>query len=65
MFEISNHRIIGNITTGFDEGHMSVIRDSENRVVGRISTRFDETRDNRGHVVSSNTADAGLLIRRK
>lgn len=60
-----NHRIIGNVTTGFDEGHGSVVRDNSGHVLGRTSTRFDETRDSSGRVVSVNTADPGLLINRK
>ena len=60
-----NHRIIGNVTTGFDNGHGSVVRDSDNRITGRTSTRFNETRDSSGRIVSSNSADAGLLINKK
>ena len=60
-----NHRIVGNVTSGFDENHGSVVRDNNGRILGRTSTRYDETRDSSGRVVSSNTADPGLLIRKK
>ncbi len=57
-----NHRVIGNVTTGFDNGHGSVVRDNSGHILGRTSTRYNETRDANGRIVSSNTADAGLLI---
>jgi hypothetical protein len=60
-----DHKIVGNVTTGFDNRHGSVVRDNSGHVLGRTSTRFNETRDANGHVVSSNTADPGLLIRKK
>lgn len=60
-----NHNIVGNVTTGFDNGHGSVVRDNNGHVLGRTSTRYNETRDNNGRIVSSNTPDAGLLIRKK
>ncbi len=60
-----DHNIIGNVTTGFDEGHVSIVRDNSGHVLGRVSNRFNETRDSSGHVVSSNAADSGLLIRKK
>ncbi len=60
-----NHRVIGNVTSGFDNGHVAVVRDNNGHVLGRTSTRYNETRDKSGRIVSSNTANAGLLIRRK
>ena len=60
-----NRQIVGNVTTGFDYGHGSVVRDGDNRMVGRTSTRFNETRDSNGHIVSSNRADAGLIIKKR
>ena len=58
-------KIVGNVTTGFDSGHGSVVRDNNGEVLGRTSTRFNETRDSSSRIVSSNTADPGLLINRK
>jgi hypothetical protein len=60
-----NHRVIGNVTEGFDNGHSSVVRDNNGHILGRTTTRYNETRDTSGRVVSSNTADPGLLIRKK
>jgi len=60
-----NHRILGNVTEGFDDGHGSVVRDNDGHILGRTSTRYNETRDSSGRVVSSNSADPGLLIRKK
>jgi hypothetical protein len=58
-----NHRILGNVTEGFDDDHGSVVRDNDGHILGRTSTRYNETRDSSGRVVSSNSADPGLLIR--
>lgn len=60
-----NHRVVGSVTSGFDNGHVSVVRDNDGHVVGRTNTRYNETRDNNGRIISSNTADPGLLIRKK
>ena len=60
-----NHNVIGNVTTGFDDDHGSVVRDNDGHVLGRTSTRFNETRDSSGRIVPNNTADPGLLIRNK
>jgi hypothetical protein len=57
-------QIIGSVTTGFDDGH-SVVRNKNGDIIGRASTRYNETRDSSGRLVSSNTADPGLLINRK
>ncbi len=57
-------QIIGSVTTGFDEGHGSVVRDNHGSILGRTSTRNDQTRDSSGRLVSSNTADPGLLIKK-
>ena len=57
-----NHRVTGTVTSGFDNGHGSVVRDNSGEVLGRTSTRYNQTRDRSGRIVSSNSADAGLLI---
>ena len=55
---------IGSITTGFDDSS-SVVRDNCGATLGRTSEKFTNTRDSSGRLVSSNTADPGLLIRKK
>lgn len=60
-----NHRLVGTVTSGFDDGNGSVVRDGDGHITGRTSDRFHETRDNSGRIVSSNTSDPGLLIPRK
>jgi YD repeat-containing protein len=41
------------------------VRDERNQITGRTNDRFGTTRDSRGKLVSINSSDAGLLIRRK
>ena len=55
---------IGSITTGFSDSS-SVVRDNSGNTLGRTSERFSNTRDSTGILVSSNTADSGLLFNRK
>jgi hypothetical protein len=57
-------KIIGSVTSGFPD-ESSVIRDEHGHVVGRTSERFHTTRDGHGNLVSTNTADPGLLINKK
>lgn len=57
-------RITGSVTTGYSDTS-AVVRDEENRIAGRTSDRFHTTRDSNGKLVSTNSADPGLLIRRK
>lgn len=57
-------RIIGSVTTGYSDTS-AVVRDEGNRITGRTSDRFRTTRDSRGNLVSINSSDPGLLIRRK
>ena len=59
-----NRRIIGSVTTGYSDTS-SVARDEENCITGRTSERFQTTRDEYGKLVSTNSADSGLLIRHK
>jgi hypothetical protein len=58
------NQIIASVTSGFDD-ESSVVRDEDGEIVGRTSERFDTTRGKNGGLVSNNTADPGLLIRRK
>ena len=57
-------RIIGSVTTGYSDTS-AVVRDEGNRIEGRTSGRFHTTRDSGGKLVSINSADSDLLIRRK
>jgi hypothetical protein len=56
--------IIGSVTTGFSDTS-AVIRDERSQITGRTSERFNTTRDGHGNLVSTNTADPGLVINRK
>jgi YD repeat-containing protein len=56
-----NRRIIGSVTTGFDDT-TAVVRDEYNQITGRTSERFHTTRDGHGNLVSTNSPDSGLLI---
>jgi YD repeat-containing protein len=59
-----NRKIIASVTTGFADTS-AVVRDEGHRISGRTNERFQTTRDAHGYLVSINSADAGLLIRRK
>ena len=59
-----NRKIIASATTGFTDSS-AVVRDEENRITGRTNERFHTTRDAHGSLVSVNSSDPGLLIRRK
>ncbi len=54
-------RIIGSVTSGFDDTS-AVIRDEKNQIAGRTSERFSTTRDSKGNLIATNSADPGLLI---
>jgi YD repeat-containing protein len=58
-----NNQAIGSITSGFTNGG-AVARDPAGKVVGRASETFHSTRDAQGRLVSTNTADANLLLRK-
>lgn len=57
-------QVLGTITSGYSDGSTTV-RDSGGRVLGHSNARFQTTRDAAGRLVSTNSADAGLLIRKK
>lgn len=59
-----NLRIIASVTTGFSDS-TAVVRDEGNRITGRTNERFHTTRDGHGSLVSINSSDPGLLIRRQ
>jgi hypothetical protein len=57
-------RIVASVTTGFADSS-SVVRDRNNRFLGRTNERFETTLDAQGKIISTNSADPGLLIGRK
>jgi YD repeat-containing protein len=59
-----NRRIIGSVTTGYSDSSKTV-RDDKNQIAGRTNERFGTTRDAHGRLVSINSADPGLLIRKE
>ena len=59
-----NRRIIASITSGFSD-ETEIVRDENNHIAGKVNHRFDNTRDAHGNLVSVDTADPGLLIKRK
>lgn len=59
-----NRRIIGSVTTGYSDTSKAV-RDDHNRIAGRTSDLFNTLRDAHGNLVSTNSPDPGLLIRKK
>jgi YD repeat-containing protein len=60
-----NRRIIGPVTTGFTGAFGTTVRDGSGQYLGRTSEHCGMTRDEHGNLVSINTADPGLLIKRK
>ena len=58
------NRIIGSVMSGFSD-ESTVVRDEHEHIVGRTSGLFHTTRDEHGKLVSTNSADPGLLINRK
>jgi hypothetical protein len=56
--------IIGSITSGYSDTS-SVVRDEHEQIAGRTNERFNTVRDTYGNLVSINSSDPGLLIRRK
>jgi hypothetical protein len=59
-----NRRTIGSITTGYSDSS-SIVRDQLNQITGRTNERFNTVRDAHGNLVSTNSADPGLVIGRK
>ena len=59
-----SRRIIGSVTTGYSDTS-SIVRDERNNINGRTNERFHTTRYAHGKLVSTNSADPGLLIGRK
>lgn len=59
-----NRRIIGSVTSGYSDSS-AVVRDENERIAGRTNEQFHTTRDAHGNLVSADSSDPGLLIRRK
>jgi hypothetical protein len=59
-----NRSIIGSVTTGYSDSS-SIVRDRRNQITGRTNERFKTVRDTHGKLVSTNSADPGLVLRRK
>ena len=58
------NRIIGSVTSGFAD-ESTVVKDEHEKIIGRTSEKFHTTRDEKGGLVSTNSADPGLLIKPK
>jgi hypothetical protein len=56
-------RIIGSVTTEYSDSS-SIVRDQRNHITGRTSERFNTVRDAHGNLVSTNSADPGLVVGR-
>ncbi len=52
---------VASVTTGFG-AESSVVRAPDGRILGTASNQFNVTRDASGRLVSTNTADPGLLL---
>ena len=64
FFRDGSRKIIGSVTTGYSDTS-SIVRDEGNQITGRTNDRFRTTRDNSGNLVSVNSADPGLLFRKR
>jgi len=60
-----SRKIIGSVTTGYSGGTSNVVRDEQSEICGRTSEHFNTVRDAHGNLISINSSDPGLLIRRK
>jgi hypothetical protein len=58
-----NRRIIASVTSGFSD-ETEIVRDENNHISGKVNHHFGNTRDAQGSLVSVDTADPGLLIKR-
>ena len=58
------NRPIASVTSGYSDTS-EVIRDEHEQIMGRTNERFNTVRDAHGNLVSINSSDPGLLIRRK
>lgn len=58
------NRIMGSVTSGYSDSS-EVIRNEHEQITGRTNEKFQTTRDAHGSLVSINSSDPGLLIRKK
>lgn len=64
-FVRDGHRsIIGSVTNVLSDSS-SIVRDQRNQITGPTSERFNIVRDAYGILVSSNSADLGLVLAHK
>jgi len=59
-----SRKVIGSVSTGYSDTS-SLVRNEHNQINGRTNDKFQTTRDVHGNLVSTNSADPGLLIRKK
>jgi hypothetical protein len=59
-----NRRITASVTTGYSDTS-SIVRDQRDQFTGRTNERFNTVRDAHGNLVSTNSADPGIVIGRK
>ncbi len=57
------NQIIANTTTGLADSETNV-RDSGGRILGHSNSTFNNIRDSQGRLVSRNSDDPGLLLRK-
>ena len=57
------NKLIGSVTSGYAD-NTEVVRDTEGKLLGKTNRRFSTTRDARGKLVSIDTPNAGLLLRK-
>ena len=58
------NQLIGTTTTSTSSNGDTIVRDRNGKILGRANETFNNTRDSQGRIVSLNTADAGLLLRK-
>jgi hypothetical protein len=59
-----NRSVVGSVTAGYTDTS-SIVRDQRNQITGRTNQRFLTVRDAHGSLISTNSADPGLVIGRK
>jgi hypothetical protein len=57
------NKLIASVQSGF--GDSELVKDVRGKILGRTNEHFHQTRDANNKLVSTSTADAGLLIRKK
>jgi hypothetical protein len=57
----AHRRIIGSVTRGYSDSS-GIVRDQRDQITGRTNEAFNTVRDAHGNLVSTNSADPGLVI---